>query len=641
MPVQADQRLKKTVYLNPQQDPKNRKRWWLEDKEKIYQEVFAVSEEILLNLSVRRRMNYFFASLYNDVGSSFMASRNVNIYYNRVALDGNATLNSTMTLNVLQNVIDTACALISKNKPKPQFMTDEAKDYTTKVKGKRLTKYVAGVFDEMKIYQACQRIFLDACVYGTGAIQIYEEDGKLKAENLFIEELLIDDLEGMHEKPLQIHKRKYMPRDVLISMFPGFEEQIRTAQEVSGGGATFSTADIIPVIESWHLKSGKKAKDGLHSISIENATLFSERYDKDYYPILFFRWAHQTLGFWGRGITHEIWKLQRELDIILMTIQRSMRLVSGPVICVESGSNIVEGHLTSNKLAKIIEYAVNKPEYLVPPIVQPELYQHAQYLEDRMYKVTGVSQSSATGNKPEEVRSGVAMREVADIAQGRFELVGQRWEDLFLDIARIIVDMSADLDNPSVLIKDKNGAKKLNFKDVKVDLEDCSIQLFPVSGLPSTPAGKMDLLMDYAQAGYLTKEQVMDNADFPDLGDTVSLEIAPLHLAQEILSNIKEKGKEGYIPPGPYLDLQSAFRLVALEIDRSQLQGVEEDHIDLLRQWSDQVKDLMSQAQSQMQPQQQVNAGTPSQQGSAQVGAQMAGQPQPGQQPAAVPTPQG
>ncbi len=641
MPLQADQSRKKTVYQSPEKDPSKARRWWQVEKENIFKHVSSVTEDILTSLSTRRRMNYFFAALYNDTGASFMASRNVNLYYNRTALDGNAMLNSSMTLNVLQNCIDTAASMIAKNKPKPQFITDGAKDYGTKMRGKKLTKYVEGVFDKMKLYSVFQKAFVDACIYGTGAVKLFEEDGELKAENLFIEELLIDDLEGMHEKPMQIHQRKFIPRDVLIAQFPEHAEAIKGSAQVSGGTATFSTADIIPVTESWHLRSSKKAKDGLHAITIDNCTLFSEEYKKDYYPIIFFRWANQTLGFWGRGICHEIWKLQRELDTILQTIQKAQRLISGPVVAVESGSNISEDHLTSNKMAKIIEYAVTPPAYLLPPIVQPELYQHAQYLEDRMYKICGVSQSNAQGTKPEGVKSGTAIREVADIAQGRFELVGQHWEEVFLDAARMIVDLSADLykDNKklSVMTKDKTGAKRIDFAECVTDMEDYELQLFPVSGLPSTPAGRLDQLMDYAAAGYLSKEQVMDIVDFPDLEDTVSLETAALHVTQEILSNIKEKGMEGYVPPGPYIDIALSYRMVCLEIDRSQLQGVEEDHITLLRQWANAVLDLKNQAEQQLQPQQmQANAGTASQVGAAPGVAPQAGQPM-----AAMPMQQG
>src|ERR1035441_9694686 len=236
-----------------------------------------------------------------------------------------------------------------------------------------------------------------------------------------------------------------------------------------------------------------------------------------------------------------------------------MRLVGGPMIAVESGSNISEQHITSNRVAKIVEFTVTAPSYLTPPTVQPEIFEHIQYLEDRMYKVTGVSQANATATKDPTLKSGVAQREAQDQAESRLEIVAQQYEELCLDLAKAILDMSADLEEPSVLVDNKGKAQRLNFKDVKMDMEDYKLQLFPVSGLPSTPAGRLDQLMDYAQAGYLSKEQVMDIVDFPDLNDTVSLETASIHLTQEILSNIKEQGEKGYIPPGPYLDLTMAY----------------------------------------------------------------------------------
>lgn len=631
MPLQADQSRRKTIVQGDRDKGRASQRWWLHDEDRVFQGVFAVCEDILTNLAARRRMNYFFAALYNDTGASFMASRNANLYYNRTALDGNAMLNSSMSLNALQNVIDTATAMIGKNKPKPQFVTDGSGDYAVKMRGKKLTKYVEGVFEEVKLYHVAQRVFTDACVYGTGALKLWVEDEEIRAENLFIEEILVDDLEGMHEQPGQIHQRKFRRRDEVLAMFPDFKSEILGAEQVSGGTATFSTADIIPVIESWHLPSGPKAKDGLHAISINNATLFCETYTKDYYPIFFFRWAHQTLGFWGRGICHEVWKLQRELDIILQTIQRSQRLVGGPIVAVEAGSNISEDHITSNKLAKIVEYTETPPQYLTPPCAQAELYSHAQFILEQIFRVPGVAETQATGTKDPTIKSAVGQREAADQASGRFEIVGQRWEELFLDVARAIVDMSADIDGASVLTSTKRGAERIDFKDAKVDMENCKLQLFPVSGLPSTPAGRLDQLMDYAQAGYLSREQVMDIVDFPDLEDTVSLETAALHLTQEILSAIKEDGK--YVEPGPYLNLQLAYKMACLEVDRAELQHVKEEHVDLLRKWADAVKDRMDEASAQQaqsaqqaSPQNQQQMGT-----AAQVGQQ---------QQAAAPLPQ-
>jgi hypothetical protein len=630
VPLKADQTRRKTVVMEPDEDAKKGRasvRWWLLDKEKIHEGVFGVCEDILTNLAVRRRMNYFFAALYNDTGAAFMASRNANLYYNRTALDGNAMLNSSMSLNVLQNCIDTATAMIAKNKPKPEFLPgtkDPTDDFSLKVRGKKLTKYVEGVFDQTKLYHCAQRVFTDACIYGTGALKLFIDDNKICAENLFIEEILVDDLEGMHECPQQLHQRKFRRRDEVLAMFPKHKDAIMKAESIAGGTSTFSTADIVCVIESWHLPSAPKGKDGQHVISISNCTLLVQDYRRDYYPIFFFRWAHQTLGFWGRGICHEIWKLQRELDVCLQVIQRSQRLLGGPVICVEAGSNISEDHITSNKLAKVIEYANQKPDWLTPPCVQAELYEHVQYLEDRMYKVTGISQMQAQGTKDPTIKSAVGQREAADQAAGRFEIVGQRWEAFFMDIARAIVDFSSDIEDPSTIVRTRDGGKFLSFKDAQVDMEYCRLSVFPVSGLPSTPAGKLDQLMEWAQAGYVSKEQVMDVVDIPDLEDVTSLETAAMRRAQEQLSQIKEEGK--YTPPGLYLNHAMAYRFALLEVDRSESQGVKPERVDMLRRWADEVKVLIDAAQAKQTQEQgmqnQVQMGTAAQAGQQQQAQQ-------------------
>lgn len=611
MPVKnKDTVVKRVNSFQEKDNAKLNEKWWKVKKENMYGHIKMVTDEIINDLAIRRRMNYFFSTLYNDIGASYTSSPSINLYYNRAAIDGNAITSSRMTMNVLQNVIDTAVSLIAKNKPKPEFVTDGAKSYNVKVRGKKLTKYVGGVFEKNKIYQICQRVFQDSCIYGTGAIKIFASEGEIKAEWVFIEEILVNELDGMNQDPTQLHQRKYIPRDVLIEQFPDYEEKINSAAQISGSASTFSDSDLIPVTESWHLPSGKKAKDGKHVISIDNCTLFLEDYKKDYFPILFYRWANQTLGFWGRGISHEIWKSQIEVDTLLRLVQQSMRLVGGPIIAVESGSNISEEHITSNRVAKIVEYAAVPPAYLTPPTIQPEILQHLQFLIAKMYEVAGVSEANATGNKPKGVESSVAIESVSDIASGRFQCNSQAYEDLHLDIARVIVDLSTDLlqDNKSLSIftKDKKGGKRLDFKEAVVDLEDCEIQVFPVSGLPNTPAGRMDKLMEYVDRGAMTTTQMMDIVDYPDLEDTTSLETASLNLTQQILSNIKEYGE--YIAPGPYLELETAYRMSALEVDRATLENVEEANIKLLQRWCNECKDALDdlkaeQAASQPAPQ--------------------------------------
>jgi hypothetical protein len=622
MPVNADpsRTIKEYVNGNPDLQKKNQ-RWWLDDDDRVFESVFHVALIMHQNLSERSRQNFLYARNYNDESLSSGLGSGDN------AMQFDSTSNG-MSLNVIQNCIDSACAMISKNKPKPQFITDGAEDYSKKIRAKKLTKYVSGVFDDCKLYEIAQRVFTDACIYGTGALKLYSDGERICAEWCFIEEILVDGLDGLKEDPYQIHQRKYVSKDALCAEYPKHIDLIMACTgEKSGQLSAQSTSDTVCVIESWHRRSGKRAKDGRHTICIENATLLAEDYKKDYFPIKFFRWYHQSSGFFGRGISQEIWKQQKEINKILRTIQLAQELVAVPVIFIEASSMVAEDHMASNEVGRFVEYVGQPPIIATPPAVQPELYSYVQYLEDRCYKIIGLNQQNATGTKQPGITSGAAIREVQDIASGRFEVIGQNWEAYFMDMARNIVDMSKDLfsgdKDLQIRTKDKKTLSTIKWKDVDIELDEFDIQLFPVSGLPNTPAGRIESIESYTANGWIQKEQAMDLLDFPDLEGFTSPETGTIKLVNEIISNIKEDGISGYRSPSAYMNLQNAFNIAKLEVVNAELQHVPEEHIDLIRKFAEETDDLIKLAQQTAQQQQ---AASQPQQPAAQAANQPAAQ---------------
>ena len=78
---------------------------------------------------------------------------------------------------------------ITKNKPKPTFLTDGA-DWELQQKAKKLTKFCEGVFYGAKVYQEATKAFIDACIFGTGAVKFFACDGEIKCERVLIDEIL-------------------------------------------------------------------------------------------------------------------------------------------------------------------------------------------------------------------------------------------------------------------------------------------------------------------------------------------------------------------------------------------------------------------------------------------------------------------
>lgn len=605
-----------------QKDKDHASRWWLLDDEMLHGSVFSICNIIETQLQTWRFQCRMYRFLYGNPEAFFTP------YSPNAMMNGGAGASNSrrLQINVVQSCIDTAGSMIAKNQPKPQFLTLGEDNYAEQTKAKMLTKYVDGVFDSCgdngkNLYGVMKKVFLDAALTGTGALKIHIEEGKVKCEWIMPDELIIDNMEGLRETPTQLHRRKFIARDELVYQFPKFEDKIMASSQEVNYSLNNQVNNLVEVIESWHLKSGKDATDGKHSLCINDCTLMSEEYDKDFYPIVFFRWAERPHGFWGRGIAEELCGIQMRINEIMRVIQISQELIAVPIIFIENGSLVQADHMATNDVARIVEYTGAAPNIITPGAVSPELYQHVEWLINQAYQITGISQANATGTKPPEVKSGAAIREVADIASGRFELIGQEWERCFITAAKIIIDLSADLykedKSLSVRVKDRKFLKEIKWSDVKLDQDEFGIRVFPISGLPSTPAGKMDQLMDYVQAGWITKDFAMQLIDFPDLEDYVNLETAPLELTRKILSKIVNDGI--YIPPSPALNLQLSLSIANLEILRAQVDGVEEDRVQLLQNWIDQLQDLIT-ISTPPSPAPTAQAGVPPQASQAAVG---------------------
>ena len=94
--------------------------------------------------------------------------------------------------------------------------------------------------------------------------------------------------------------------------------------------ASKTVSDLIMVVESWHLRSGKNAKDGRHMIAISSGYISDEEYTKDRFPFSFLHYSNRLLGFWSQGVAEQLMGTQMELNSILYTISRAIKLVGVP-----------------------------------------------------------------------------------------------------------------------------------------------------------------------------------------------------------------------------------------------------------------------------------------------------------------------
>ncbi len=530
------------------------KRWWLEDADKLHNSVEATVASIETAQSHRRQACLKFTRLYGNYEAMGFAN------FGRT---GNSQESSNkVVLNIVQSVIDAVGSKVGKDQPKVSFVTTGADDYFLKVRATNLTKYIKGQFKQAEVYENSEMVFRDAEVTGTGYLQVIEEDNQIKTEWVHYDEVRVDELDGWKQKPRSMHRVKLIPRDMLLLQYPEHESFILGTQEALGGKSSYkSTIDMIRVTESWHLPMSRKSEDGVHCLTITNCTLMSEQYNKDYFPIVAFRWYTKPLGFFGRSITEEILTIQIEINKILKTIQLSQELAAVPIIFVENSSQVSEDVLLSNTIARMIPYSGTPPQFASPTALSQEVYNHLNSFIQWAFQIVGLSQTSASGMKPAGVDSAVAIREVSDIETGRFALVANRWEKFFVDVARIMVDMSKDLykNHPDLKVSysEKKLLKEIKWKDVDLEDNPFDIQTFPTSQLPDNPAGRIQTIAEYIQNQWISKERGMEliNLD-PDLEQEVNLQTGSLRLTEKMLAEIVEQG----VPhtPDPLMNLALA-----------------------------------------------------------------------------------
>lgn len=588
--------------------------WWKSDSKKLYENIFQYLDFINKRQHFRQANNLHHMRLYSNFE---MLGFNP---YQHAYSSTPETIKNRLTLNIIQNMCDTVQSKITKNTPRPRFLTSDG-NWTLKSRAKKLTKFIDGQFSMLKIPAKGAQSFLDATIFGTGLIKFYIEDGQIKAERVFTDEIKIDDAEALYGSPRQMHQVKYIHKDVIKEMFPKFTSSVDNIEdEHNHYNYAAQVSDMIEVVESWHLRSGSNASDGKHVISIRNATLFEEEYKKDYFPFVIFRWGLRPLGYFGQGLSEQLQGIQMEINKILRTIQVSMHLTSIPKVFVEASSKVVSSHI-NNEIGGIIKYVGTKPFVESFGGIPPELFSHLDRLYTRGFEIAGISQLSAQSIKPTGLDSGKALREFNDIESERFLAVGKRYEDAFLDAARIIIDLARDLytqnKDLTVNVKGKKFLETIKWSDIDLKDDQYIMEVFPVSALSNTPSARM------ADVQELMASQIINPSDgrrllaFPDLEAFNNLEDAAQDNIDKTIELIVEKGQ--YNPPEPYQNLQLGISKMHESYLMNKNDNLEEKKLDMMRRWIEQAKSLIDRA---IQEEQQKAAAIQGAQEGAAIQAQ-------------------
>lgn len=571
-------------------------RWWKEqDDMAIAQAVSATIRFMDRNQSSRMDQLtassnlYGNSSVFNLTGPALSRANSVN----------SNPKSERINYNLCQSVVDTLVSKFSKNKVIPTFITDGGV-WGVQQKAEKLSKFVEGLFYAEDVHLKGMTAFRDACVWGDGIVHIYrEQDDTVGIERVFPHELFVDMVEAVACSPQQMHRVKICDRDIAMEIWGDTDERreaiaraLPPAYQEMGSART--AVDLVQITESWHLKSGPDADDGLRVICLGDLILLKEEYEYDYFPFAKISSSPAILGYWAQGCCERLQNLQGEINRLMILIQRSMWMGGSFKVLCENGSKVVSQHL-NNDVGAIIHYTGTPPQYVTPPMIQQDIYPYVDSLIAKGYQQEGVSQLGASSQKPLGLDSGKALREFDNIEADRQLAIGQRLEKFFLEIARQGIDVTKKIykekKTVKVIFPSTTFIETIDWKDINLEEDEYVLKAFPVSSLPEDPAGRIQTVQEYAQAGWISPQAARRLMSMPDIEMSDNLANAPEDLLHKIFEEMLQDDGD-LISPEPYMNLQLAKQLCLQYMNYAQAHNAPQDKLNVLSRFNNQINDL-------------------------------------------------
>lgn len=502
------------------------------------------------------------------------------------------------TMSVVTSCVDTIVSKLSQSRPRPVFLTDGA-DYKARKLAKRLNHFVMGEIHQTKAYDYAATMIRDACVLGTGILKVLENtDNRVALERRLKTDLLVDSNDAYYGEPRTLYEYKLVDRGVIAALFPDAVNKIEKSESatVENNSKERTASDLIMVVEAWHLPSSNESGDGMHVIVCSDGIIFEEEWKKDYFPFVFLHYSKRLAGFWGQSLVERQLGTQMAINQTLITIHESLKKAAVPRVFIEQGSRVTKAHI-NNTIGAIIEYSGQVPIIAPPAQVLPvELYANLDRLVQYAYEQEGISQLSASSQKPAGLNSGEAIREYSDIQTDRFAALSRRFDDIFIDMTHKIVDKARDIairdGKYQTVYPGKNSVQSVDLPHSELANDPFEIQIYDSSSLPKDPAGRLQKIIEMMQAGIVDPQEGRRLLNFPDIEQVDQLAISMEERIYMILDNIVESGK--YESPDPFMDPMKARQYATQYYNLYYGNGLSEDRAEMLRTWITQIDEVQA-----------------------------------------------
>jgi len=498
-------------------------------------------------------------------------------------------------------VIDTAVTTVASGDIKAMFMTDNG-DWGLQRKAKKLNRFVDGVFYRNHFKELGPDILTDSAILPSGIVHGRIHNNEIEWRRLLKPDVYVDYTDGSRGHPEMFFVKSLAHKDQIMHDYPGHDSAISASHVDTWDGEVFldtvRVVEMTTVVEAWKLPISPNSP-GRHIVAIDGTELFSEPWDHDWVPLAFMNWSRPKIGFWGQPLMDRLLPIQKRLNKLLEIFTDTLE-IGTPKILKHTGTGIPNAHFDDTILSLLEWNGTIKPEFLAGAEVSPQVVEGIQMSKMQMEYVAGISESAAQGENPERLESAPAIRAYANLGTKRMSLPTKSYEEWTLKCAELTCELARAHDGDRIVVQSPGirGYDTITSDDVKaVDSKSAILQAFPISAVPSTIEGRLDMASTMLQAGMAFGPLVKRVFSFPDTESEMSLENAPTDLALWALDKILDGADWSEVSPEPDWDLGLCLQLGKWTKDLSIVREAPPDVLQNLSDWLEVVGYWQNQAQ--------------------------------------------
>lgn len=411
---------------------------------------------------------------------------------------GESDINYPIQENIVKSCVETLVSKIASQKAHPFFNTVNGT-----FKDVQIVREAQHFFDiyyqEMNINKIVSDTFRDACIFNTGVV--YINRGERKVERVMPWQVFIDPAEYSYNHLTKaVYKRTKFP----VSL-------IRDSKLYNA--AVKHNLQSITYYLYWDLNDGK-----LITFVPELNYKTEETLPYNQLPFIFIFYDTPVKGTNGLSIPDLLRGIQIEINNVVRKIREACDLSAAMTYFVPENSTIKTSKLT-NRTGEIVTYTPTGDSgspitVATPAFVDPQNIEWLSALKQDAYELVGISQLSATSQKPAGLNSGIALQSMEDIESDRFETQLNSVLRLYTDIAKSIINVFP-ADEP--ILPRNIFRKNVSWADIVNLRNDMSIQFTSIDSLSKDPSTKLQQIQALVSAGFISPAKASTLLQMPDI----------------------------------------------------------------------------------------------------------------------------